>query len=145
MNPPLRSPEDREALIAAVQDGTIDMIATDHAPHGVEEKGRGLQGSPFGIVGLETAFPVLYTHLVLPGYLSLDRLIELLTSAPRRRFGIAEDPDSFSIWDLQATETVSPETFLSMGRATPFRGARVQGVCMATVYQGNIVYLKQEA
>ncbi|MBQ9306551.1 MAG: dihydroorotase [Clostridia bacterium] len=145
MNPPLRSPEDRKALIAGVQDGTIDMIATDHAPHGLEEKRRGLKGSPFGIVGLETAFPVPYTNLVLPGVISLDRLIALLTEAPRRRFGIAEDPDSFSIWDLEATETIDPETFLSMGRATPFRGNKVKGVCMATVYQGNIVYLREEA
>ena len=145
MNPPLRSPEDREALIEGLRDGTIDMIATDHAPHSEEEKSKGLQGSAFGIVGLETAFPVLYTKLVLPGILSLQRLVELLTSAPRQRFGIPEDPESFSIWDLHKTEVIDPSRFAGKGRATPFAGMEVQGVLMATVYRGRVVYARDRA
>ncbi len=144
MNPPLRGKEDREALIAGVLDGTIDMIATDHAPHSPEEKSKGLSGSAFGIVGLETAFPLLYTHLVLPGILPLGKLIDLLTVSPRRRFGIAEEPESFSIWNLNQQEIIDPSRFLSKGRSTPFEGMQVYGVCMATVYRGNIVYLRGE-
>ncbi len=139
MNPPLRSPEDREAVIQGILDGTIDMIATDHAPHSPEEKSRGLAGSAMGIVGLETAFPVLYTKLVLPGILSLEKLVELLTVKPRRRFGIPFD-DSFSVWDLGASFTVDPEEFLSQGRATPFRGWELRGVCRGTVWNGQVVY-----
>ncbi len=140
MNPPLRDRADREALIEGLLDGTIDMIATDHAPHSAQEKAKGLAGSPFGIVGLETAFPVLYTELVLKGILPLEKLISLLTTGPRERFGIGDDPDSFSIWDLQAVETIDPESFLSMGRSTPFRGKEVHGICLATVYRGRLVY-----
>ena len=140
MNPPLRGREDREALIEGILDGTIDMIATDHAPHAAEEKARGLEGSAFGIVGLETAFPVLYTELVRKGILPLERLVHLLTDAPRRRFGIPEEPDSFSVWDLSRLETVNPETFLSRGRSTPFAGRQVYGACLATVFRGNLVY-----
>ena len=145
MNPPLRTARDREALIEGLLDGTIDMIATDHAPHAAHEKDKGLAGSAFGIVGLETAFPVLYTRLVLPGILSLDRLVEALTVSPRKRFGIPEDPDSFSIWNLKKRGVIDPAAFASMGRATPFEGMEVQGVCLATVYRGEPVYVREQA
>jgi len=139
MNPPLRSKEDREALLAGILDGTIDMIATDHAPHSAEEKARGLEKSAFGVVGIETAFPILYTYLVKPGILSMDRLIELLVVNPRKRFGISLGCD-YSIWDLEAEYTVDPEAFLSMGKASPFTGWTVNGKCLATVCDGKIVY-----
>ena len=139
MNPPIRGKEDREALIQGILDGTIDMIATDHAPHSAAEKSRGLEDSAFGIVGIETAFPILYTYLVKPGILSLDRLVQLLCINPRRRFGIPLGTD-YSIWDLNAQYTVDPEDFLSMGKATPFAGWRVNGKCMATVCNGELVY-----
>ena len=139
MNPPLRDREDQEALIQGLLDGTIDMIATDHAPHSTEEKSRGLSGSLMGVVGLETAFPVLYTHLVRPGILSLDRLVRLLSIQPRTRFGIPED-GSFSVWDLNTAYTVDPGQFLSRGRATPFDGMSVYGRCILTVRQGRIVW-----
>ena len=139
MNPPLRSAEDRKALLEGVLDGTIDMIATDHAPHSTEEKSNGLEGSAFGIVGLETAFPVLYTYLVKPGILSMERLRELLVDNPRKRFGISMG-DSFSIWDLEAEQVVQPEKFLSMGKATPFAGCKLFGKCLLTVCDGKIVY-----
>ncbi len=139
MNPPLRSPEDREALVEGLQDGTIDMIATDHAPHSAEEKARGLEKSAFGVVGLETAFPVLYTYLVKPGILSMDALLEKLVTNPRQRFGIPLGND-FSIWDLNAQYQVDPSDFLSMGKASPFTGWTVQGRCMATFCNGNAVY-----
>ena len=138
MNPPLRSREDREALIAGLQDGTIDMIATDHAPHSAEEKSRGLEKSAFGIVGIETAFPLLYTYLVQKGIISLEKLIALLTVNPRKRFGIAQD--GFTVWDLNAVSTINSGDFLSMGKATPFEGWKVSGKCMATVCDGKIVY-----
>ena len=139
MNPPLRSPEDREALVAGLQDGTIDMIATDHAPHSAEEKARGLEKSAFGVVGLETAFPVLYTYLVKPGILSMDALLQKLVTNPRQRFGIPMGND-FSLWDLNAQYQVDPSDFLSMGKASPFTGWTVQGKCMATFHKGNAVY-----
>ena len=139
MNPPLRSPEDREALLEGLLDGTIDMIATDHAPHSAEEKSRGLEKSAFGIVGLETAFPLLYTELVKPGLLPLSRLLELMATNPRRRFGIPMDT-GFSVWDLNAAYEIDPKEFLSMGRATPFEGRRVFGKNMLTVYGGQVVY-----
>lgn len=139
MNPPLRSRADREALIEGLCDGTIDMIATDHAPHSADEKARGLEKSAFGVVGLETAFPVLYTKLVLPGVISLKKLVELLTVNPRRRFNIPLGVD-FSIWDLNRAYTVDPAEFKSMGRATPFSGWPVQGRCMATVCGGRLVW-----
>ena len=139
MNPPLRSPEDREALVEGLQDGTIDMIATDHAPHSAEEKARGLEKSAFGVVGLETAFPVLYTYLVKPGILSMDALLQKLVTNPRQRFGIPMGND-FSIWDLNAQYQVDPSDFLSMGKASPFTGWTVQGKCMATFHKGNAVY-----
>ena len=139
MNPPLRSKADREALIAGILDGTIDMIATDHAPHSAEEKAKGLENSAFGVVGIETALPVLYTYLVKPGILTMERLVELLVINPRKRFGIALGCD-YSIWDLEDTYTVDPAEFVSMGKATPFEGWNVNGRCLATVCDGNIVY-----
>ena len=142
MNPPLRSKEDREALIAGILDGTIDMIATDHAPHSAEEKAKGLEKSAFGVVGLETAFPILYTYLVKPGILTLDKLVELLCVNPRKRFGIGLGRD-FSVWDLEQSDTVDPGQFLSMGKATPFEGWHVTGRCLATVCDGKVVYRSQ--
>ena len=139
MNPPLRSAEDRLALVEGIVDGTIDMIATDHAPHSAEEKGRGLAGSAFGVVGLETAFAVLYTKLVKPGIITLERLIELLAINPRKRFGIPMGND-FTIWDLGKTFTVDPEEFLSKGKATPFTGWTLQGQCVMTICDGKVVY-----
>ena len=141
MNPPLRDRSDREALLEGIADGTVDMIATDHAPHSAEEKSRGLEGSAFGIVGLETAFPVLYTKLVKTGILTLDRLIELLCWNPRVRFGIPLGED-WSLWDLDAEAVIDPADFLSMGRATPFEGWTVSGVCLRTVHGGKVVYEK---
>ena len=141
MNPPLRSPEDRAALIEGLQDGTIDMIATDHAPHSSDEKARGLEKSAFGVVGLETAFPILYTCLVKPGIITMDTLLEKLVYNPRNRFGIPLGND-FSIWDLNAEYRVDPKDFLSMGKATPFQGWTVWGKCMATFYHGKAVYTK---
>lgn len=142
MNPPLRSREDREALIEGLLDGTIDMIATDHAPHSAEEKARGLEKSAFGIVGLETAFPVLYTMLVKTGVITMDRLTELLVVNPRKRFRIPYSDQDWSVWDLDREFTVDPNEFLSMGRATPFEGRRLSGVCLMTVKDGKIVYQK---
>ena len=139
MNPPLRSKEDREALILGIQDGTIDMIATDHAPHSAEEKARGLEKSPFGVVGIETAFPVLYTYLVKPGIITLERLLELLTVNPRNRFRLPLG-DDFTVWDLEAEYPIDPADFVSMGKATPFEGWNVQGRCLATVCDGKLVY-----
>ena len=139
MNPPLRSAEDREALVRGIQDGTIDMIATDHAPHSAEEKAKGLEKSAFGVVGIETAFPICYTYLVKTGIITMEKLMELLVINPRKRFDIPLGND-FSIWDLEASYTVDPADFLSMGKATPFAGWTVQGKCMATVCDGKIVY-----
>ena len=140
MNPPLRSRADREALIQGVLDGTVDMIATDHAPHSAEEKARGLKGSAFGVVGLETAFPVLYTKLVLPGVLTLEKLLDLLVYNPRKRFGIPLAKDDYSVWDLDAAYAIDPSDFLSKGRATPFAGMEVRGKCLLTVCGGKVVY-----
>jgi dihydroorotase len=139
MNPPLRSPEDREALIDGILDGTIDMIATDHAPHSAEEKSKGLEKSAFGIVGLETAFPVLYTYMVQAGVLSMEKLVEVLCINPRKRFGIPMGKD-FSVWDLGEAYTVDPEEFQSKGRATPFTGHTLRGRCLMTVVDGQVVY-----
>ena len=141
MNPPLRSKEDREALVAGILDGTIDMIATDHAPHSAEEKGKGLEGSAFGVVGIETAFPILYTYLVKPGILSMERLIELLVINPRKRFGLPFGCD-YSIWDLDEDYKVDPNAFISLGKATPFEGWNVNGRCLATVCDGKLIYKK---
>lgn len=139
MNPPLRSKEDRRALLDGILDGTIDMIATDHAPHSAEEKSKGLAGSAFGITGLETAFPLLYTHLIRTGVLTMERLLELLSFAPRDRFQIPTG-DDFSVWDLDASYRIDPAQFLSLGKATPFEGMEVYGKCLLTVSGGNIVY-----
>ena len=139
MNPPLRSKADREALIEGICDGTIDMIATDHAPHSAEEKGKGLQGSAFGIVGLETAFPIVYTYLVQKGIITLEKAIELLSENPAKRFNIPID-NSFSIWNLNEIYKIDPKDFLSMGKATPFEGWEVNGKCHLTVCDGNVVY-----
>ncbi len=144
MNPPLRSREDRDALIAGIVDGTIDMIATDHAPHSAEEKSRGLAKSTMGVVGLETSFAAMYTHLVKPGIITLEKLVELMCINPRARFNLPVG-DSFCVWDLEESAVVDPETFLSMGRATPFTGMEFSGKCVMTVYNGNIAYLDQEA
>ena len=143
MNPPVRGREDRLALIEGIQDGTIDVIATDHAPHSAEEKSRGLEKSAFGIVGLETAFPVLYTGLVLTGIISLEKLVELLSTNPRRRFNIPLSGEDCCVWDLNERYTIDPTGFRSMGRATPFAGMEVCGRCVKTVYNGETVYIKK--
>ena len=139
MNPPLRAREDREALLEGLSDGTIDMIATDHAPHSAEEKARGLEKSAFGVVGLETAFPLLYTNLVKRGVLPLEALVALLDAKPRERFRIPREND-FSIWDLNEAYRIDPNEFLSKGKASPFAGQTVSGRCKLTVYHGNVVY-----
>ena len=141
MNPPLRGKEDREALLAGILDGTIDMIATDHAPHSAEEKGKGLAGSAFGVVGIETAFPILYTYLVKENIITLQKLIELLAINPRTRFGIPMGAD-YTVWDLEKEYTIDPANFLSMGKATPFAGWKCQGECKMTICDGNVVYKK---
>ncbi len=139
MNPPLRSPEDREALLEGLLDGTVDMIATDHAPHSPEEKAKGLEKSAFGIVGLETAFPLLYTKLVRPGILSMERLADALAFRPRERFGIPLG-EEYTVWELDRAFTVDPADFLSQGKATPFEGESLFGVCRLTVLNGSAVY-----
>lgn len=144
MNPPIRTKEDRDALIQGIMDGTIDMIATDHAPHSTEEKSKGLDGSNMGVVGLETAFAALYTHLVKPGVISLGKLVDILCNNPRARFGLPVGKD-FTVWDLNKAYTVDPDEFLSMGRATPFTGMELYGRCVMTVHNGKVVYLDKEA
>ncbi len=139
MNPPIRSEEDRLALVEGIRDGTIDMIATDHAPHSAEEKAKGLAGSAFGIVGLETAFAVMYTKLVKPGIIPLEKLIELMAVNPRKRFGLPLGND-FTVWDLKKEFVVEPDNFVSKGRATPFTGWKLNGQCVLTVCDGNVVY-----
>ena len=139
MNPPLRSKEDQEALIKGIQDGTIDMIATDHAPHSEKEKAKGLEKSAMGIVGLETAFPLLYTRLVKTGIISLKKLIELLNDNPRRRFGLKQE-DSWCLWDLNDHYVIDEKDFLSKGKASPFKGMEVYGRCLKTVCEGRTVY-----
>lgn len=145
MNPPLRTDLDRMALVEGVADGTIDMIATDHAPHSFEEKVCGLEKSPFGVVGLETAFSELYTKLVLKNVISLEKLIDIMHYAPSRRFGIGSDiavgaDADFTVFDLNKEYTVDPEKFRSMGRFTPFAGDRVYGFCVMTVRKGNVIW-----
>ena len=138
MNPPIRSKEDRDALIEGLKDGTIDMIATDHAPHSREEKSKGLKGSLMGIVGLETAFPLLYTNLVKEGIISLEKLIELMCINPRKRFNI---PNSgYCVWDLNCKYKIDTNDFRSMGRSTPFEGEDVYGKCIMTIYGGDVVW-----
>ena len=145
MNPPLRSEADRRALVDALLDGTIDMIATDHAPHSAEEKSRGLEGSAFGITGLETAFPVLWTGLVEPGILSRERLIELMSTAPARRFGIESGIEvgraaSLAVFDTKTSYTIDPAAFASKGKATPFAGREVRGRCVLNICKGREVW-----
>lgn len=139
MNPPIRSEEDRQALIKGLQDGTIDMIATDHAPHGYDEKSRGLQNSLMGVVGLETAFPVLYTYLVKKGIITLEKLIELMAINPRRRFGLPKT-DGICIYDLQSEYKIDPCKFKSKGKSTPFDGLTVTGKNLLTVCGGKAVW-----
>jgi len=143
MNPPLRGEEDRLALIQGLLDGTIDMIATDHAPHSAEEKAKGLAGSMMGVVGIETALPILYTKLVEPGILPLEQLIRLLAINPRQRFGIPLG-DDYCIFDLDEEYTVDPKDFLSKGKATPFAGWTVKGKCLLTVKDGQAVYQMED-
>ena len=143
MNPPLRSREDKQALIEGIKDGTIDMIATDHAPHSAEEKERGLEKSLMGIVGLETAFPVLYTELVMKNIITLDRLVELMSFKPKKRFGIDTEND-FAVFDISEAYKIDPENFLSMGRATPFAGREVFGRCLLTVHNEKVVYKAED-
>ncbi len=145
MNPPLRSEEDRLALLEGIKDGTIDMIATDHAPHSAEEKGKGLAGSAMGIVGIETAFPILYTELVLKGIISMEKLVELLAINPRKRFGIGGGTDigesaDFTVIDINAEYEINPEEFYSKGRATPFTGKKVKGKIIHTFVGGKKIF-----
>lgn len=143
MNPPIRSEADRQALLEGILDGTIDMIATDHAPHSAEEKSRGLEKSLMGVVGLETALPALYTGLVKPGILSLEKLVALMSANPRARFGIPQGED-YSVWSFDTPYSVDPAEFLTMGRATPFAGETVFGRCLATVVDGRLAWLECE-
>ena len=145
MNPPLRDKADQEALIAGLLDGTIDMIATDHAPHSAEEKSKGLAKSAMGVVGIETAFPLLYTHLVKPGVITLGQLVEALTTAPRKRFRLdgglnVGDRAEITVFDLNATSTIDPQDFLSKGHATPFEGWTVDAKCRYTICGDKIAY-----
>ena len=144
MNPPLREKADREALVEGLLDGTIDMIATDHAPHSAEEKSRGLRGSAFGVVGLETAFPVLYTGLVRTGILSLEALVEKMALSPRKRFGIPLGAEDRCEWDLNRETVIDPAEFQSMGKATPFAGRTVWGRCLRTVCGGRVTWSEAE-
>ena len=138
MNPPIRSEADRVALLEGILDGTVDMIATDHAPHSAEEKGRGLEKSAFGIVGIETAFPVMYTNFVKTGIMTMDKLVDIMVYNARDRFGLPVG-DGFSVWRLDESYKVDPECFKSMGRATPLEGASLFGKCVATHYNGKVI------
>ena len=145
MNPPIRSEEDRRALLEGVLDGTIDMVVTDHAPHSAEEKSRGLSGSLMGVVGLETSFAVMYTRLVKTGILSLEKLMELMHTNPSRRFGIgspieAGSPADLTVFDLNRSYTVDPEQFVSKGKSTPFAGETLFGICKLTMVNGRLVW-----
>ncbi|MBE7052230.1 MAG: dihydroorotase [Ruminococcaceae bacterium] len=140
MNPPIRSEEDRIALVEGLADGTIDMIATDHAPHSAEEKSKGLLGSAMGVVGLETAFPVLYTELVKKGIITLEKLVEVMSTNPRKRFFPDDTNVDLCVYDLSQSYTVNPENFATMGRSTPFEGREVLGKCVLTVCNGEIKY-----
>ena len=141
MNPPIRSEADRLALIEGLKDGTIDMIATDHAPHSKEEKSKGLEKSLMGVVGIETAFSVVYTHLVKTGIITLEKLIEVLSINPRLRFGLPKT-DDICIFDLNDEYIVNPEEFFSTGKATPFENEKLFGVCKLTVCNNKTVYTK---
>lgn len=143
MNPPIRSEEDRLALVEGIKDGTIDMIATDHAPHSAEEKSKGLAGSMMGVVGIETAFPVLYTKLVKEGVITLEKLIELMSINPRKRFGLPETED-YCVYNLEKAYRINPDEFLSKGRSTPFEGETVFGECELTVCGGKAVWINRK-
>ena len=148
MNPPLRAREDRDALIEGLLDGTIDMLVTDHAPHSLEEKARGLEKSAMGVVGLETSFAASYTALVQTGILPLEKLVDLMHGAPMRRFDCGTElaegqPADLTAFDLTKTYTVDPETFLTMGRATPFAGCALTGVCKLTMIGGEPVWKEE--
>ena len=138
MNPPIRSVADQMALIGGIIDGTIDVIATDHAPHSAEEKSRGLEKSAFGIVGIETAFPLLYTYLVKNDVITMERLIELMSTRAREITGLAED--SWVTIDLDAHYTIDPAQFVSLGKSTPFEGWEVYGRCVKNEVRGNVVF-----
>lgn len=142
MNPPLRAKEDRYALVEGVLDGTIEVIATDHAPHSAEEKSRGLEKSPFGVVGLDFAFPWMYTKLVRENVIPLETIVACLTVNPRRRFGIKERA-SFSVWSLDETVTVDDSFIRSAGKACPIYGETLFGKCMLTVADGRIVFIDE--
>ena len=145
MNPPIRSAEDRDALIAGLQDGTIDVVATDHAPHTAEEKSRGLERSAMGVVGIETSFAVIYTKLVKAGVISLEKAVDVLAEAPRRIFnlggGLQEgEAADIAVFDLEKSFEVDPSTFLSKGHSTPFEGWQLQGECCLTLVDGRVAY-----
>jgi len=140
MNPPIRSEEDRLALIEGIKDGTIDMIATDHAPHSIEEKSRGLKDSNFGIVGLETSFAVCYTYLVKTGIITFEKLVELMSINPSKRFKIKQSVDKFTVFDLSNEFIIDSVAFASKGKSTPFNGKKVYGKCILTVLDGKVVY-----
>lgn len=141
INPPIRCKADQQALIAGIKDGTIDMIATDHAPHAKEEKNKGLKDSAFGASGIEIAFPLLYTHLVRTNIITLDKLIELLVTNPRKRFNLPDSND-FAIWNLKEKDVIEPSKFISKGKNTPFKGYEVYGINYMTVCNGKVVYKK---
>ena len=145
MNPPIRSKEDQEELIRGIKDGTIDLIITDHAPHSAEEKSRGLQGSAMGVVGLEVAFPVLYTNLVMKNIITLEELINLMNTNARKVFGIGTEikvgeTADLTVYDLNENYNIDSSTFVSMGKATPFDGNNVYGKCKLTICGGKEVY-----
>ncbi len=142
MNPPIRSEEDRMALIEGILDGTVDMIATDHAPHSDEEKSRGLEKSLMGVVGLETAFAVLYTDLVRKGIITMEKLVEMMSVNPRKRFSLDSDV-GFTVFSCENEYEIRPEDFKSKGRSTPFEGKKVYGECLLTFYDGKAVYVKE--
>ncbi len=149
MNPPIRSEEDRLALIEGIKDGTIDMIATDHAPHSKEEKAKGLAGSAMGVVGLETAFPVMYTEFVKTGIISLEKLVELMHTNPKKRFSVKDalsegEKACFTVYNLDKKYIVNPEEFKTQGRSTPFAGREVYGRCVMTVADGEMVWKEVE-
>ena len=142
MNPPIRSAEDRQALIEGILDGTIDMIATDHAPHSEAEKARGLEKSAMGVVGLETAFPIIYTNLIKPGIITMEQAVKLMSENPRKRFGLptAEENGDFAVWNISEEYEIDPAEFKTKGRATPFAGERVYGKCLLNVTGGKKVW-----
>jgi dihydroorotase len=148
MNPPIRSEEDRKALVEGIVDGTIDMIATDHAPHSEEEKTKGLEKSLMGVVGIETSFAAMYTHFVKTGIISMEHLVKLMHDNAMKRFGIGNDIEvgskaDFTLFDVGACYKVNPGEFLTKGRFTPFDGCEFYGKCLMTMYNGNLVYLEE--